>query len=324
VHGTKIRLVALDAEAFTDVVRDEISSRQRGTEEDRAANIGPQQERPQWWGQFAGQHVDFETRDGADGADGNIGGAAFGVDWNFAGRWFAGGGGGYSRGTLTLDVIEASSRVTAPRVFGYAGFSAGPYSLNFGGSGAWTSYDTRRHLAFGANLLAEPIPGGLDRLAESTQDGTATDQWTEFSDNFKIRTWTYDAKAGWRHARYGRDGFKETGGQSLSLEAAAQAEHSWQADVRFKAFRNTGGIRPHFSGSYRRELGEADTTTEVQLADKPESSFEVEGLGFAKDTITALGGVTVHSALGIEYTLDYQARHAAGQTAQSVHFRLRY
>jgi hypothetical protein len=34
--------------------------------------------------------------------------------------------------------------------------------------------------------------------------------------------------------------------------------------------------------------------------------------------------VTVRTGSGIEYTLDYEARHAAGQTAQSVHFRLRY
>ncbi|HEY3043610.1 MAG TPA: autotransporter domain-containing protein [Vicinamibacterales bacterium] len=324
VHGTKIRLVALDAEAFTDVVRDEISSRQRGTEEDRSANVTPQGERPQWWGQFEGQHATFDTKDGADGADGNIGGAAFGVDWNFADRWFAGGGGGYSRGTLSLASIDASSRITAPRVFAYAGFSAGPWSLNFGGSGAWTSYDTTRHLAFTANLLTEPIPGGLDRMAQSSQDGTATDQWTELADTFKIGTWTYDGKVGWRHARYGRDGLKETGAQSLSLEAAAQAEHSQQADVRLNAFRHTGGIRPHVSVSYRRELGDADTTTDVQFTDKPESGFAVEGLGFGKDTTTALGGVTVRTGSGIEYTLDYEARHAAGQTAQSVHFRLRY
>lgn len=324
VHGSKIRLVAIDAEAFTDVVRDEIGSRQRGDDEDRAANGPPQGQRPQWWGQFEGQHAVFDAKDGADGADGNIGGAAFGVDWNFADRWFAGGGGGYSRGTMTLDAIEASSRMTAPRVFGYAGFSAGPYSLNFGGSGAWTSYDTTRHLAFAAGLLSEPIPGGLDRVAESSQDGIASDAWTELADNFKIRTWTYDAKVGWRHARYGGDALKETGAQSLSLEAAAQAERSTQADIRFNAFRHADGIRPHLSVSYRRELGDADTTTEVQFADKPESGFAVEGLGFGKNTTTALGGVTVHTGSGIEYTLDYEARHAAGQTAQSLHFRLRF
>jgi autotransporter-associated beta strand protein len=324
VYGSRVRLVALDAEAFTDVVRDEISSRQNGTDEDRAANVTPQGERPQWWGQFEGQHAVFDTKDGVDGADGNIGGAAFGADWNFAGRWFAGGGGGYSRGTLTLESIDASSRVTAPRVFGYAGVSAGPWSLNFGGSGAWTTYDTTRHIAFTANLLGEPIPGGLDRIAQSSQHGMSDDVWTEVKDSVKIKTWTYDGKVGWRHARYGSGPLKETGAQSLSLQAPAQADHSTQADVRFNAFRHTGGIRPHVSFSYRRELGDAGTTTNVQFADNPQSGFAVEGLAFAKNTTTALGGVTVRTGSGIEYTLDYEARHAVGQTAQSVHFRLRY
>jgi hypothetical protein len=80
-----------------------------------------------------------------------------------------------------------------------------------------------------------------------------------------------------------------TGAQSLSLEAAALAEHSQQADVRLNAFRHTGGIRPHVSVSYRRELGDADTTTDVQFTEKPESGFAVEGLGFGKDTTTRRG-----------------------------------
>ena len=324
VHGSKIRLVALDAETFTDGVRNEISSRQRETDEDRAANLTPPGDRPQWWGQLEGQHAVFKVKDGVDGADGNIGGATVGIDWNFAERWFAGGGGGYSKGTLTLDSLDASSRITAPRAFGYAGFSAGPWSLNFGGSAAWTSYDTTRHLAFAASLLSEPIPGGVDRIAESSQQGMADDVWTEVADTVKIRTWTYDAKIGWRHARYGSDALKESGAQSLSLEAAAQAEHSSQADVQLNAFRRTGGIRPHFTVRYRRELGDADTTTNVQFADRPESEFAVEGLGFGENTMTALGGVTVHTNSDIEYTIDYEVRHAAGQTAQSVHFRLRY
>jgi len=214
--------------------------------------------------------------------------------------------------------------VTAPRAFGYAGLTAGPWSFNFGGSGAWTSSDTHRQIAFGANLEGEPIAGGVDRTALSSQDGVASDAWTELADTFKHRTWTYDAKVGWRHARYGSGPWRESGAQSLSLMAEKQAEHSTQADIKISAARHEGGLRPHVAFAYKRELGDPDATAEVQFADAADSAFAVEGLGFQKNTTTGQGGVTVRTASGIEYTLDYEARHATGQTAQSVHFRLRY
>jgi hypothetical protein len=87
-------LIALDAEAFTDLVRGEISTRQRSAEEDGAnPNVTPRGQR-----RSGGDSLTASTRRPtktiAPTAHANIGSAAFGIDWNFARRWFVGAGGG--------------------------------------------------------------------------------------------------------------------------------------------------------------------------------------------------------------------------------------
>jgi uncharacterized protein with beta-barrel porin domain len=306
-------------------VRDEIAARESDVEEGPAGNgpaRGGNTSRPEFWAQIHGDRATFDATGDASGADATVGGFASGMDWHFSDKWFAGAGGGYSRGSMTTEAFEGTSHVTVPHAFAYGGFDPpGPWAFNFGGSGSRASYDTRRRIAF-----ASTFPGatGVNREAESAQDGVNNDIWTELEDSIKLRGWNYDARVGFRRASYGRGAWSETGAQSLSLKANAQSDTSSQGDIRINAFKRTGALRPHLSFTYKRELGNRDTSTEVQLADAADTQFVVDGLPMPETTLTARGGVTYHSALGLQYTLDYQVHRADGQMDQGLHFRVRF
>jgi autotransporter-associated beta strand protein len=323
IHGSEIHLAALDSEAFTDVVRDEVDARESDAEEppgngpSRASNA-----RPQFWAQIHGDRATFNGAGGASGANATVGGFASGLDWHFSEKWFVGAGGGYSRGSMKTDAFGGASDETAPHAFVSAGFNPpGPWAFNFGFSGSHASYNTRRRIAFASTF---PGAAGVNREADSAQAGVNNDIWTEFEDSVKVGGWNYDARVGYRRANYGRGAWSETGAQSLSLKAAAQSQNSKQSDIRINAFKRTGAWRPHWSFAYKRELGNRDTSTNVQLADASNTQFVVNGLPMPATTLTARGGVTYHSALGLQYTLDYEVHRAAGQADQGLHFRVRF
>jgi hypothetical protein len=62
----------------------------------------------------------------------------------------------------------------------------------------------------------------------------------------------------------------------------------------------------------------------MQFVDQPEGRFMTSGLPTGKDTITALGGLTIITASGLEYAVRYEIRHATGELRQKVAFRVRF
>ena len=82
-----------------------------------------------------------------------------------------------------------------------------------------------------------------------------------------------------------------------------------------------GRIRPNVSAAYRRELTTGRTSAILQLSDQSNGRFLVDGLPFARDTLTArVGGALKTNRIDLSAT--YEARAAAGQTRQLIAFGL--
>ncbi len=345
IHASVIRLVALDSLATTDMVRNELTEQEHQAQDTsrqatRVASVRP-------WFQMGGDHISYRSGE-FSGGTGNIQSGGGGVDFKPAAAWTLGGGGALSLGGLSLSEISGSSQMTAPRAFFYSGFAFGPFAVHFGGSRSWTKTTTNRNIAFAAFVpdasgrmvplspgtpaggspspisLGDAIPRpGIDREASSDQQSTASDAWSEWQFTRKFNTWTVDTKLGLRASRFSRTGFSESGADSISLTAAPQSLSAGETNVDFHAFRRSGTWRPNVLLTYRRQFGDDFTSANVAFAGNPDSEFAVKGFPVPRNTFQGLFAITMRSAAGLLFTLEYQTLQNSEESRNSVRCKVR-
>ena len=202
IHASSVQLAALDGEAVMDLVRGKIAERSAPTES--SVEMAPSPRVPhRTWAQWHDQHVAFDSTSAAHGSDAGIQGFALGMDWTMRDRWFAGIGGGYATGRLTLDGLAESSDATAPRALGYVGYAANRWTGHVGASVARMAYSTRRAFRFAAltPLKDALLFEGVDRQATSASSALATEFWGEERFDARVGSWMFSPSVG---VRYGR------------------------------------------------------------------------------------------------------------------------
>jgi hypothetical protein len=324
VHASGLQLAVLSTEAFTDIVRDQISERSRDREPGQSGWGG---DRIRWWAQVTGQRTEFDGTGTTAGGVARMAGTVGGLDWKVSDKWLVGGGGGYGGGNMNLDGLGASSEFKAPRAVGYGGFKSPMFGARFGGSLARSRAQTNRRIQFAALLPPELggqlLSGGIDRFANAEETAMLSDEWGEYSDELDVSSYSIDWRVGMRRAQFSRRGLIEAGAGALSLVVPDQTLTLRQADVRIHLFRRSGTYRPFFETTYKRETTDGSLATGVQFADAPESEFEVQGLPVPENTFSARGGLTLITWLGA-MTMEYQFRHSTSQTQHSADFRVRF
>lgn len=148
-------------------------------------------------------------------------------------------GGGYRTGTLALEEVTESSNYTAPRGFGYAGYTGHRSAADVGASIAGSASHVRRRFHFTALFPAafgsQPVFGGVKREATSTPTELATDVWGEWSLYHRFGAWSISPSVGARYARYSREAWTESGAGSLSLSSRGSVVESVHADLGVRA-----------------------------------------------------------------------------------------
>jgi autotransporter-associated beta strand protein len=323
VNVTNVKMAVMDSEAITDLIRSEMS---RHDEEEGDARVAARSLRPRWWAELTAQHARFGGHDGLHGATIDIGGLAAGFDIKRTDRYTFGGGLSFTAGGLSLSGLKEASQLKAPRAFGYGGVNLGPFQFHGGGSAARTdmSSDREIHVTAARASDSEPIGSAFDQTAEADRNGAAEDVWSEWQDTFNVGEWRSESKIGWRHARFSRQPFTERGGGPIALQGEDQLLTATESDVLVRAFKRSGAYRPHFMFTYRHEFAEPGNSADVQFVSAPATKFEVNGLPLAKNTVMGRGGVTVHTGSGLEYTVEYEFRHAEFETRHSGDFRIRF
>jgi uncharacterized protein with beta-barrel porin domain len=326
IHASEQRLSIRDSQSITDMVRSEISEFEHDAEDNPAYAARTRQ--PHVWYQVTGEHATYRSGQ-FSGATANVGGGAGGVDFMPTSRWSIGGGGSLSLGGMALTDISGSSQMTAPRAFGYSGFSFGPFHLHGGGSAARSSYNTTRQIAFAAVATAAdgetaPLSNGISRTADADQTGVTRDAWSEIQDTTKFRSWTLDSKLGLRAAHYSRSAFSETGANAVSLDGSADALRTRESDVNINLFRRSGAWRPRVLLDFRRQIGDQAPTADVQFAGRADSQFVVNGLPVPRNAFQGLFGLTMRTQSGLEMTVEYETEQAPDEAHNAVHFRMRF
>jgi autotransporter-associated beta strand protein len=324
IHASSVLFSAFDSQAFTDLLRDQVTDREHDR---RDGQTGWGGDAVQWWTQFAGMHGKLGDRDGVRGGTVDLGGPAGGIDRRVSDRWLIGGGGGFGFGNMGLGGLGASADFQSPKAFGYVGFKPRGFGLLGGGSASRTMTQTKRPIVFAAtlppNLGGALLFEGIDREALGEETLLVSDVWSEYSDNVDIKSYTFDWKVGIRRVQFSRDGFVETNAGSLSLELPHQSINFKQTDVKLFVWRREGSWRPFGETTFRWEMTDGKTTTGLQFAGASASDFEVEGLPVPSNTFAARGGMTMMTRVGA-LTFEYRISHATGQTLQSVDLRLRF
>jgi hypothetical protein len=141
-------------------------------------------------------------------------------------------------------------------------------------------------------------------------------------DSRKKGTYTYEGTLSIRHARFTRGGWDESGAQSLSLGAASQTLTLNETDIRLHGFRREGTFRPFFEVFYRRQLTDGATTTNLNFADTPNTTFSVQGIPVPGNTYSGRAGASMKLRLG-QLTFEYSFLHSSSESRQGValHFR---
>ena len=323
IHSSVTQLAALDGEAAMDLVRQEIVSRgtfEVGTRAKQTFETGARV-----WGRFQAQRTAF-AGGSVQGGDAQLSGFVVGGDRTLADRWLAGIGGGYTTGSLALDRAD-SSRYTAARGYGYVGFTTGRWVAHTGASVARSSYAVDRTVVFTA-LLPEALGGGavfggVNRRATSSLSGLATELWGDWAFLGHLGQWVVRPGAGVRYARYGRDGWTEKGADALSLSAPPQTTPSSQVNLGVHIGRTIGRFGSRASATYARELTDGRTTTTVQISDRTDGRFRVNGLSLAPAALMTRLDATLQLKK-LELSLGYQARHTRGQMGQAIQFGMTF
>ena len=311
-----------DSRVVTDLVRNQLSDAEHEAEDGQGGNgIQP-------WLQFSGEHSTFKTSE-FSGGTANLGGGGGGVNLKPTGRMLAGIGGAFSLGSLSLNDISGQATLKAPRARGYTGFRFGAFHVHAGSSVAKNNNGTKRDVKIhahvpDANGNLVPMSNGVDREAESDQDGYTEDLWGDLQHTYKKPSWLMDSKIGLRATRYVRRAFTETGGGSISLDGAEEVLQSREVRFDFHAFKKTGGWRPRILLNYMREFGDDATSADVNFKERPESQFQVTGLPIPRDMFHGLFGLTMRSMSGLEYTVEYETTQATNESHNAVHFRMRF
>jgi autotransporter-associated beta strand protein len=326
IHASNLRVLISDNRAITDLVRTNLSDFEHDSEDD--PNYQKRGTQPRWWFQFTGDHSRYSSGR-LSGATANVGGGGGGLDFKPSKNWSVGGGGSLSLGNMSLTDVSGDSTMNAPRAFGYTGLQFGPFHIHGGGSAAKTNNNTKRDIKFAAfvpdangNLV--PMSSGVNREAESDQDGNTEDAWSEWQHTQKWDAWTLDSKLGIRTARFSRKIFTETGAGAVSLAGAAEVFKSHETHLEVLLFKKTGAWRPRMLLTYRREFADDVTKADVNFEDRPDSQFEVNGLPVPRDTYHGLFGLTVRTLSGLEYTLEYETQQAKDESHHAFHFRMRF
>ncbi len=336
VHATALHLAAADGEASADLLRQEAMQRRlvpgAGGAEAAAATVDAPRTAwgagRRWWGHLNGQRLTFDAASDAHAARGHVGGFTLGADWAPGRDWMLGAGGGYALGELNLGAVASTVSSTAPRAFGYAGYGRDRWTIHGGGSVARTSYRAERHMQFAATLDprfgGQLLFGGVDRTAESESASLDTSAWVDAALTFINGGWAVQPGAGLRSARYGRGAWTESGAGALSLTGIDQAVMSTQADLNVRVSRTTGQWRPYASATYRRELGDGQTTTMMQLSGDALGEYAIHGAPFAVDRVIGAVGLSNGNRRGGGWSAGYRFDLADGDFRHTVDVGVRF
>lgn len=256
------------------------------------------------WAQGYGQWVDSNA--GAQDVTTKAGGALVGLDAT-DGHLTYGFAVGYS--SSSTDVANASSDADTARVAGYAGASFDAWKLRAGADIGWSSLSTSRFVA----LTGE--------RPQANYGATSANLFGEVGYTLAMGPVALEPFAGmaWSHADFGS--FSETGAPVSGLRSDGATMSTPYSTLGLRAagsFTLQEGMRltPYASAGWRHAFGDVTPTESLTFIGLG-TSFLVEGVPVATDSVVVTGGLDLGLVNGVTLGLAYDGNFGDGVTSNA-------
>ena len=163
-----------------------------------------------FWARGAGQFVDRDARSGLPGYSARTSGLVVGADTRPEKDCVAGAYFGYLRSDLSFDSGLGHGQVDRWKGGFYGGLRQGAWFADGAAGAGFSRAETTRRVAFLA----------MDRKAHSNQDGWDISAFGRFGRVFDVKGWTVETSLGAAYLYERREGFTESGADSLDLDVS--------------------------------------------------------------------------------------------------------
>jgi subtilase-type serine protease len=250
------------------------------------------------WGQAFGAQGTFDGDGNAAGIDRSIGGVFVGVDKRTGENGRIGLAAGYSHASLDADGRNSSQDRDDFHVALYGGTHWGALGLRVGAAYTWNELETTRRFV---------LPGGAGEVKGDESAGTAQ-VFGELGYDINIGATTFEPFAGIAYVNLNTDGFTEHGNvAALSSDGGSEDLPTTTLGLRAATsflFGNANVLTALGMLGWRHALDDVKTTETLAFAGG--SSFSVDGVPIAQDTLMIGAGVdmnfTPDVSVGLSYT----------------------
>ncbi|MGF7206548.1 autotransporter-associated beta strand protein [Skermanella aerolata] len=270
---------------------------------------------PNVWGRAVARFADMTGDGNAAGFKSTTGGFAFGLDGKMAPDIDLGVAFGYFRTDVDARGNGGSTDTDSYAVAVYGNYSARDFFADGSLSYALSDYDSRRPIRF----------GGMDRTADGSSQGHGFGAALAVGYTWRTQGAIVEPAASVRYDRISRNGFSESGAQSLGLAVGDMTMDTVRTGLGIRAAKryDLGGMvaEPEVRVRWDHDFLDRAADSRVTLAGAP---FQVSGTEAGRDAAVLGTGFVAYLENSLEGFAGYDVELRDGSSAHRVSAGLRY
>ncbi|PKN32508.1 MAG: hypothetical protein CVU61_17760, partial [Deltaproteobacteria bacterium HGW-Deltaproteobacteria-19] len=248
-----------------------------------------------------------------------IGGALFGMDYQPLPELRLGISIGYSKTDMTMKDLKDNGQEDSFQHSLYASYTQDRWYVDVALTQTRNNYTMSRSIDFGE----------LSRTAESSYDGYEFSGYVEAGYRLQARGFQITPVLSCQALRHHRNGFQESGADSLNLNSEGEDTDSLQTSLGMKISKtfNAGErltLTPEFAARWVYEFGDPEARLKARFADVPTGSFAVYSDNARRSSAAATLGVTGDMGKSLGFFLHYDVELRERQASHAASGGMRY
>jgi len=248
-----------------------------------------------------------------------IGGTLFGMDYRPLPELRLGVSIGYSKTDMTMKDLQDSGQEDSFQSSLHASYTQDRWYVDVALTQARNNYTMSRSIDFGE----------LSRTADSTYDGYELSGYAEAGYRLRARGFQILPVVSCHAFRHHRNGFRESGAESLNLISEGEDTDSLQTSLGVKISKTFNAserltLTPEFSARWIYEFGDPEALLNARFAGAQAGSFTVYSDNARRSSAAATLGVTGDMGKSLGFFLHYDVELRERQASHAASGGLRY
>jgi|GEM_PF-847971 len=248
-----------------------------------------------------------------------MGGALFGMDYRPLPELRLGVSIGYSKTDMTMKDLQDNGQEDSFQSSLYASYTQDRWYVDVALTQARNNYTMSRSIDFGE----------ISRTAESSYDGYEFSGYAEAGYRLQSRGFQIMPVVSCQALRHHRNGFRESGADSLNLISEGEDTESLQTSLGVKISKtfNAGDrltLTPEFSARWIYEFGDPEALLNARFTGASAGSFTVYSDNARRSSAAATLGVTGDMGKSLGFFLHYDVELRERQASHAASGGLRY